>query len=179
MGSAPTAPDGDSPAFALVRACVEPPGGIEPPTPSLPWNHQEPLCGTPYSQVTPDRRGRSYRFSFGQVMRSLPSHVLIVLSKPSSAVSTIALATPLSYHSQRNSSRAVQRLWGSGVVAQRHDQVNDPASTLGSLPLAVLGGLDSSPPRLMVDRRIPLWPTRGRVGPRRRREGVCRRGGHR
>ena len=24
---------------------VEPPGGIKPPTPSLPWKHQEPLCG--------------------------------------------------------------------------------------------------------------------------------------
>ena len=27
----------DKPAFPLVRAYVEPPGGIEPPTPSLPW----------------------------------------------------------------------------------------------------------------------------------------------
>jgi hypothetical protein len=24
------------------------PAGIEPATPSLPWNHQEPLCGTPF-----------------------------------------------------------------------------------------------------------------------------------
>ena len=38
---------------------------------SLPWNHQEPLCAAPLSQVTPDRRGRSYRFSFDEVMRSL------------------------------------------------------------------------------------------------------------
>jgi hypothetical protein len=37
MGSATTAPDDDSPAFALVRAYVEPPAGIEPATPSLPW----------------------------------------------------------------------------------------------------------------------------------------------
>jgi hypothetical protein len=36
MGLAITAPDGDSPAFPLVRACVEPPAGIEPATPSLP-----------------------------------------------------------------------------------------------------------------------------------------------
>jgi hypothetical protein len=46
------------------------PAGIEPATPSLPWNHQEPLCGSPFPQVTPDRRGRSYRFSFGEVMGS-------------------------------------------------------------------------------------------------------------
>ena len=72
MWSAATAPDGDSPAFPLVRACVEPPAGIEPATPSLPWNHQEPLCEPPFPQVTPDRRGQSYRFSFDEVMRSLP-----------------------------------------------------------------------------------------------------------
>src|SRR5215217_4239911 len=50
---------------------VEPPAGIEPATPSLPWNHREPLCGAPFPQVTPDRRGQSYRFSSGEVMRSL------------------------------------------------------------------------------------------------------------
>ena len=32
------------------------PAGIEPATPSLPWNHQEPLCGSPFSQVACDRR---------------------------------------------------------------------------------------------------------------------------
>src|SRR5215216_85002 len=37
------------PAFALVSAVVEPPAGIEPATPSLPCNHQEPLCGPPVS----------------------------------------------------------------------------------------------------------------------------------
>jgi hypothetical protein len=37
---------------------------------SLPWNHREPLCGPPFPQVAPDRRGRSYRFSFGEVVRS-------------------------------------------------------------------------------------------------------------
>jgi hypothetical protein len=66
------------PAFALVRAYVEPPAGIEPATPSLPWNHREPLCGTPFPQVKPDRRGQSYRFSFGAVMRSLSGHTQIV-----------------------------------------------------------------------------------------------------
>jgi hypothetical protein len=43
-------------AFALVSACVEPPAGIEPATPSLPWNHREPLCGPALSQVACDRR---------------------------------------------------------------------------------------------------------------------------
>jgi hypothetical protein len=37
MGLATTAPDGDSPAFALVSLGVEPPAGIEPATPSLPF----------------------------------------------------------------------------------------------------------------------------------------------
>ena len=53
------APDGDLPAFPLVSLGVEPPAGIEPATPSLPWNHQEPLCGPPSSQVAPDRRCQS------------------------------------------------------------------------------------------------------------------------
>jgi len=38
----------------------------------------EPLCGAPFPQVARDRSRQSYRFSFGEVMRSLPSHVLIV-----------------------------------------------------------------------------------------------------
>jgi hypothetical protein len=63
------------PAFPLVSLGMEPPAGIEPATPSLPWNHQEPLCGPPFPQVTPDRRGRSYRFSFSEVMRSPSRHV--------------------------------------------------------------------------------------------------------
>jgi len=65
------------PVFLLIRLCIEPPAGIEPATLSLPWNHQEPLYGTPFPQVTPDRRGQSYRFSFGEVMRSptaVPDH---------------------------------------------------------------------------------------------------------
>src|SRR5215203_5637768 len=48
----------------------EPPAGIEPATLSLPWNHQEPLCGPPFPQVTPDRKGQSYGFYFHTVMRS-------------------------------------------------------------------------------------------------------------
>jgi hypothetical protein len=54
---------------------VEPPAGIEPATPSLPWNHREPLCGPPFPQVAPDRTCRGYRFSFGEVMRSPSRHV--------------------------------------------------------------------------------------------------------
>jgi hypothetical protein len=57
---------------------VEPPAGIEPATPSLPWNHREPLCEPPYPQLTPDRKGESYRFSCGQVMCSPSSHVVMV-----------------------------------------------------------------------------------------------------
>jgi hypothetical protein len=67
-------------AFPLVGLGVEPPAGIEPATPSLPWNHQEPLCGPPSPQVTPDRRGRSYRFSFGAVMRSLCSRLALMVA---------------------------------------------------------------------------------------------------
>jgi hypothetical protein len=64
---------------------VEPPAGIEPATPSLPWNHQEPLCEPLFPQVTPDRRGQSYRFSFGQVMRSLQPCAGRLWGKPESA----------------------------------------------------------------------------------------------
>jgi hypothetical protein len=39
--------------------------------PILTMNHQEPLCGPPFPLVALDRRGRSYRFSFDAVMRSL------------------------------------------------------------------------------------------------------------
>jgi hypothetical protein len=54
-----------------LRFLSRSPGGIEPPTPSLPRNNREPLCTTPFSQVTRDRRCQSYRFPFRQVMRSL------------------------------------------------------------------------------------------------------------
>jgi hypothetical protein len=52
---------------------VEPPAGIEPATPSLPWNHREPLCGTPFRQVTRDRRA---------VVIGSPSEKLCALSSP-------------------------------------------------------------------------------------------------
>jgi hypothetical protein len=55
---------------------MEPPAGIEPATPSLPWNHREPLCGPLFSQVALDRKDQSYRFSFDAVMRSLWSKVV-------------------------------------------------------------------------------------------------------
>ena len=63
---------GDSPVFLLVSLGVEPPAGIEPATPSLPWNHQEPMCEPPFPQVPLDRKGRRYRFSSGHVVRSMP-----------------------------------------------------------------------------------------------------------
>jgi hypothetical protein len=55
---------------------VEPPAGIEPATPSLPWNYREPLCGPPLPQVALDRWGQSYGFSLGKGMRSLSGHAL-------------------------------------------------------------------------------------------------------
>jgi hypothetical protein len=43
------------------------------PSTSFPWNHREPLCEPPFPQVTPDRRGQSYRFSSSEVMGSVPA----------------------------------------------------------------------------------------------------------
>jgi len=37
--------------------------GFEPVTSSVSANSREPLCGRPFSQVAPDRKGRSYRDS--------------------------------------------------------------------------------------------------------------------
>ena len=62
---------------------VEPPAGIEPATPSLPWNHREPLCEPAFSQVALDRKGRSYRFSLGEGMRSLPITAICDTDEPS------------------------------------------------------------------------------------------------
>ena len=64
MWSAPTAPDGDSPAFPLVSTYVEPPAGIEPETPSLPWIGGQAPCYPAYLQVTRYRKGRSYGASW-------------------------------------------------------------------------------------------------------------------
>ena len=55
---------------------VEPPAGIEPATPSLPWNHQEPLCGPPFPQVTPDRRAEVIGSLSAKVLRSREQLVL-------------------------------------------------------------------------------------------------------
>ena len=78
---------------------VEPPAGIEPATPSLPWNHQEPLCEPLFPQVGPDRRGRSYRFSFDQGMRSPSGHAPIV-AEPSHHPTSHHCAHPWSVNRQ-------------------------------------------------------------------------------
>jgi hypothetical protein len=78
-------------AFPLVSCCMEPPAGIEPATPSLPWNHQEPLCGPPFPQLTPDRQGQWYRFSFAEVMRSPPSSLRSLRSRRSLSPVTTSL----------------------------------------------------------------------------------------
>jgi hypothetical protein len=54
--------------------------------PILTMDHQEPLCGPPFPQVTSDRSGQSYRFSFDQVMRSVWSRlaVMVAMSRSSS-----------------------------------------------------------------------------------------------
>jgi hypothetical protein len=93
------------PDVKLTRVCAGhrlggAPAGIVPATPSLPWNHQEPLCGPPFAQVTPHREGRSYRFSFGQGMRSLPLPPISTsrgLSQPGSAsrAAVVAVETAL------------------------------------------------------------------------------------
>src|SRR5215211_4871905 len=74
-----TGPDREVDKRFSWSACVEPPAGIEPATPSLPRNHQEPLCGPPFPQLTPHRQGQSYRFSFDEVMRS-PSHQVLIIA---------------------------------------------------------------------------------------------------
>src|ERR671937_2114035 len=38
-------------------------GGVEPPSSSVSANGGEALCGSPFAQVTADRRWRSYAFS--------------------------------------------------------------------------------------------------------------------
>jgi hypothetical protein len=68
------------------------PGGIEPPTPSSPWNHQEPLCGPRFSQVTLDRQGRSYGFCFDAVMRSLLSGVVAAVGSSGHSVAAVLAA---------------------------------------------------------------------------------------
>jgi hypothetical protein len=55
--------DGDSPAFPLVRALLEPPAGMEPATPSLPWIGGQALCYPAFLQVARHRKCRSYGLS--------------------------------------------------------------------------------------------------------------------
>jgi len=76
-------PNAKTTSVCAGQAYVEPPAGIEPATPSLPWNHQEPLCEPPSPQVTPDRQGQSYRFSLGEGMRSLPVTAVCDTGEPS------------------------------------------------------------------------------------------------
>jgi hypothetical protein len=65
-----------SPNATMTSVCAGQRGGGAPrrnrtADPILTMNHQEPLCAEPFSQGAPDRKGRSYRFTSGQVMRSL------------------------------------------------------------------------------------------------------------
>src|SRR4029453_15658692 len=136
MGPAGTARDGDPPAFALVSLGVEPPAGIEPATPSFPWNHREPLCGPPFPLVAPDRRGRSYRFSSGEVMRSRS------VARPRRTALRRAATLPLLVAALVGSRRCiasqlltcrppVMAAWGRSWLWCHHSQQPTP-STMGS-----------------------------------------------
>ena len=61
----------NSPAFPLVRAVLVGATGFEPVTSSVSAKHREPLCETPFSRVTPDRRCPRETLSFRPVKRSL------------------------------------------------------------------------------------------------------------
>ena len=63
MWSATTASDGDPPAFALVSLGVEPPAGIEPATPSLPWIGGQAPCYPASLQLARHRKWQSYVLS--------------------------------------------------------------------------------------------------------------------
>jgi hypothetical protein len=143
----------DRPAFPLVKASVEPPAGIEPATPSLPWNHREPLCGTPFSQVGLDRRGRSYRFSFDQVMRSLSG---MRRSSRNRAIMPPAVT-----------------VLAAGLSTARTDRVpGHPTNPGGRLQAWLSGAGAAGPPPGPVPAR---WPgSAGRPGRRRRRRRRCR-----
>ena len=62
LTAARPAPNAKMTSVRAGHRLVEAPAGIEPATPSLPWNHREPLCRSPFSQVVCDRRTQSYRF---------------------------------------------------------------------------------------------------------------------
>src|SRR5262245_45121564 len=55
---------------------VEPPGGIEPPTPSLPWISLSPLCAPRFPQVAGDCRPPSYVLCRGGPSRPSTRSVL-------------------------------------------------------------------------------------------------------
>jgi hypothetical protein len=128
------------PAFPLVRAYVEPPAGIEPATPPLPWNHQEPLCEPPSSQVTLDRRCRSYRFSLGEVMRSLSGY---------------AADEPV--HHRRRPQRPAPAQ--PRPPAKERITKTDPSATEGRAPPT---GAGRPPPRSAPARSWSWSPARGR-----------------
>jgi hypothetical protein len=77
-----TAPPAEPALVAkMISVCAGPRLGGAPRRnrtgdPILTMEPQKPLCGTPFPQVTPDRRSQSYRFSFGQVMRSLQARLI-------------------------------------------------------------------------------------------------------
>jgi hypothetical protein len=60
----------------------------------LPWNHQEPLCGTPFPQVAPDRGGRSYRFSFDEVTICALSRQRLIVPSMSQIQPSASLPVP-------------------------------------------------------------------------------------
>ena len=89
-----------------LLVCGGAPAGIEPATPSSPWNHREPLCEPPLSQVTLDRNGRSYRFSFDGVMRSVSGHA----ANPGGRLQTWAQCWARSWSSARSSASTLARI---------------------------------------------------------------------
>ena len=108
----------------LVIVLVEPPAGIEPATPSLPWNHREPLCGPPFSQVEPDRRGQSYRFSLAEVMRSLTALRWLSLGQARNHTDSFWVGAGCDPNRGGQSAVATARL----VIGplERFEQVNSP-----------------------------------------------------
>jgi hypothetical protein len=101
---------------------VEPPAGIEPATPSLPWNHQEPLCAPPFSQVAADRWCRSYRFFSDEVMRSLSGHPVRHQGEPFQPAAAESTHTPSSIDPH---APFVQRMG----VSRRGNRVVEPQAT--------------------------------------------------
>jgi hypothetical protein len=55
----------DRRAFPQLNPGVVGLAGLEPAASSLSAKCREPLCGPPFPQVTPDRKGQRYAFSYG------------------------------------------------------------------------------------------------------------------